>query len=124
MIAAAAFALLLAQAPAQAAPATPATVPEMPGATAPSPAPAGRTAPTPVSPVIVTPAPAEADTERVAAELAQVYDQSCGGRIYGTYAQVCNTLAAQLAKAQGEARKDAARKAKLVKSTPAAVAAH
>lgn len=69
---------------------------------------------TTVSPLVVeAPAPAP-DPEKIAADLAVVYDQSCGGRIYGTFAQACNTLAEGLARAQADARrsaKDKARKA-------------
>ena len=99
MIAAAALALLLVQAPAQAAP----------------PAAASTATPTPVSPVVVPAAPAAPaapDPEKIAADLAMVYEQSCGGRIYGMYADACNNLSAQLAKAQAEARRAAKVKAR------------
>lgn len=110
-----ALALVLEQTPPPAAPPAPAP----PAA----PAPQGEAAPNTVSPVVVT-AAAAPDPEQIAADLARMYDQSCGGRIYGTYADACNGLASQLAKAQAEARKSAARKAKLVKSAPPAAATH
>ena len=52
----------------------------------------------------VAPDPAP-DPAKVAADLADLYDKSCGGRIYGTYADACNGLAAQLRQAQAAARK-------------------
>ena len=71
---------------------------------------AGQAAPaaatqTPVSPVTV-PAPAAAeDPVALAQSLAVTYNQGCGDRIYGMYAEACNTLAAQLRKAQAAARR-------------------
>lgn len=99
-------------------PAAPATTP-----VAPPPAAAAPTIPTTVSPLVVE-APATApDPETIAADLALVYDQSCGGRIYGMYADACNTLSSQLAKAQAEARKSAAKKAKAAKSSASGASA-
>jgi hypothetical protein len=58
---------------------------------------------------VAAPAP---DPQKVADDLALVYDQSCGGRIYGTYAEACNGLAAQLREARAAARKAAVAKGK------------
>ncbi len=55
--------------------------------------------------VSVTAPPPAPDPVKTAVELADLYDKSCGGRIYGTYADACNGLAAQLRRAQAEARK-------------------
>ena len=33
------------------------------------------------------------DPAAIAANLADMYEKSCGGRIYGTYAEACNGLA-------------------------------
>ena len=81
-----------------------------------------QTAPTP--PIVASPAPAAQpatpvsgagtgvvksepapDPAKTAADLADLYDKSCGGRIYGTYADACNGLSAQLRQAQAAARK-------------------
>ncbi|CAN5207210.1 hypothetical protein BH09PSE2_BH09PSE2_16950 [soil metagenome] len=93
------FAALLALALLQTAP--PATAPVAPQT--PAPAPVSTT----VSGVEVTAAP---DPVQTATELADLYDKSCGGRIYGTYADACNGLADQLRKAQAAARKAKAAK--------------
>ena len=61
---------------------------------------------TPVAPVAVTaPGAAPEDPVAIARNLAVTYDQGCGGRIYGMYADACNNLAAQLRKAQAAARR-------------------
>lgn len=71
---------------------------------APTPAPAPGAPPTAVSSVTVT-AETPSDPAAVAANLADMYDKSCGGRIYGTYADACNGLAESLKQARAAARK-------------------
>ena len=64
--------------------------------------------PTPVAPPVAeTPATAEPATDpaAIAANLADMYEKSCGGRIYGTYAEACNGLAESLKQARAVARR-------------------
>jgi hypothetical protein len=105
MIAALTLSLLLGQAaPAPGAAPTPAPAPTTTLA-APTSAEAAHTPLSEVVVVVKAPAEAPEDPAAIAANLAQTYEQSCGGRIYGMYAAMCNNLADRLKDAQAQARK-------------------